>query len=56
MFTDGIDTTMTSDDIIYDEGIATCGNGTVENPETCDDNNTDNGDGCDSTCQWETRS
>ena len=30
-----------------------CGNGTVEGDEQCDDNNTDNGDGCSSTCQTE---
>ncbi|WP_372682051.1 LamG-like jellyroll fold domain-containing protein, partial [Desulfosarcina sp.] len=27
-----------------------CGNGVIEPPETCDDNNTDDGDGCSSTC------
>ncbi len=30
-----------------------CGNGTVEAGEECDDSNTMNGDGCDSTCQNE---
>jgi cysteine-rich repeat protein len=30
-----------------------CGNGTVESGEQCDDNNTNNGDGCSSTCQLE---
>lgn len=31
-----------------------CGNGVVEAGEQCDDSNTSNGDGCSSTCQWET--
>ncbi|MFZ2911889.1 MAG: DUF4215 domain-containing protein, partial [Candidatus Absconditicoccaceae bacterium] len=35
---------------------ATCGNGSVGAGETCDDSNTNNGDGCNSTCQRETRS
>jgi cysteine-rich repeat protein len=30
-----------------------CGNGVVEPGEQCDDGNTDNGDGCSSTCQLE---
>jgi|GEM_PF-2221192 len=30
-----------------------CGNGTFENTEQCDDNNTVNGDGCSSSCQIE---
>src|SRR5437773_2467584 len=31
----------------------TCGNGTVDSGETCDDGNTANGDGCSATCQME---
>ncbi|MFA6383463.1 MAG: DUF4215 domain-containing protein [Parcubacteria group bacterium] len=30
-----------------------CGNAVIETGETCDDGNTTNGDGCDSTCQME---
>ncbi len=30
-----------------------CGNGTVEHSESCDDDNTDDGDGCDSGCRKE---
>lgn len=30
-----------------------CGNGRIEPPETCDDGNLQNGDGCDSNCQIE---
>ena len=30
-----------------------CGNGIIERPETCDDGNTRNGDGCSSLCQIE---
>ena len=32
---------------------ATCGNGSIEGLEQCDDNNTDDGDGCSSSCQVE---
>ncbi|CAI2379520.1 unnamed protein product [Moneuplotes crassus] len=32
---------------------ATCGDGTVETPEQCDDSNTISGDGCSSTCTLE---
>lgn len=31
-----------------------CGNGTIEPPEHCDDGNTENLDGCDSKCAYET--
>ena len=31
-----------------------CGNGKVDDSETCDDGNKDDGDGCDSICQLET--
>ena len=30
-----------------------CGNGEIEHSETCDDNNTEDGDGCDSLCRAE---
>ncbi|HSN30329.1 MAG TPA: hypothetical protein VLT45_28770, partial [Kofleriaceae bacterium] len=33
----------------------TCGNGTVDTGEQCDDGNTTDGDGCSSTCQDETK-
>jgi cysteine-rich repeat protein len=32
---------------------ATCGNGVIEQPETCDDGNTTAGDGCSATCTLE---
>ncbi len=32
---------------------STCGNGTLEGLEQCDDNNTDNGDGCSFNCEIE---
>ncbi|MGE5692474.1 MAG: DUF4215 domain-containing protein, partial [Candidatus Zixiibacteriota bacterium] len=32
---------------------STCGNGTLEGLEQCDDNNTADGDGCNSLCQME---
>jgi MYXO-CTERM domain-containing protein len=32
---------------------ATCGNGTLDQGETCDDGNTTDGDGCSATCQDE---
>jgi cysteine-rich repeat protein len=35
-------------------GAIVCGNGKLEQGEQCDDGNTDNGDGCSSTCQLET--
>ncbi len=34
--------------------MTTCGNGTKEGPEACDDGNLVNGDGCSSTCTIET--
>jgi cysteine-rich repeat protein len=33
--------------------VAQCGNGAVEAGEDCDDGNTDPGDGCSETCEWE---
>src|SRR5690606_7838147 len=33
--------------------LITCGDGTVDPGEQCDDNNNTNGDGCSSTCQIE---
>lgn len=30
--------------------IAICGNFAIDSPETCDDGNIDNGDGCNATC------
>jgi len=36
-----------------DDQQPTCGNGVVDQGEACDDNNTNNGDGCSSTCQTE---
>jgi len=33
--------------------VASCGNGTIDAGETCDDGNTKNDDGCDSKCQVE---
>ncbi len=35
------------------DGGATCGDGVVTAPETCDDGNSTSGDGCSSTCQVE---
>jgi cysteine-rich repeat protein len=37
--------------ITFTEAI--CGDGSVDSPELCDDNNTTAGDGCDATCQVE---
>lgn len=36
-----------------EEGSAVCGNSIVETGEQCDDGNTNNGDCCSSTCQYE---
>ena len=48
-------TAAVSDDIELNTGGPVCGNGTVEGSEQCDDNNTNNADGCNSTCQRETQ-
>lgn len=40
-----------TDPIIVLTGV--CGNGTVETGEECDDGNTTDGDGCDSSCKYE---
>lgn len=34
--------------------VSVCGDGIVNGPETCDDGNTTNGDGCNDTCKFET--
>jgi cysteine-rich repeat protein len=42
--------------LIVDNGVVpcpVCGNRTIEPPETCDDGNTNDGDGCSSLCQEE---
>ncbi|MCF7812025.1 DUF4215 domain-containing protein [Candidatus Gracilibacteria bacterium] len=36
------------------EALPSCGDGTVDPGEACDDNNTSDGDGCSSSCAWET--
>lgn len=43
----------TLDTLVPGGGGPVCGNGTVEAGEQCDDGNTNNGDGCSSTCQHE---
>jgi cysteine-rich repeat protein len=35
------------------DNVSVCGNGMTESGEQCDDSNTDNGDCCSSTCQYE---
>lgn len=35
-------------------GSVVCGDGAIEGAEECDDNDTDDGDGCDSSCEIET--
>lgn len=39
----------------YQLGFATCGNNVLEDPEQCDDGNTNDGDGCSSGCETEGR-
>lgn len=41
---------------IYQLGFATCGNSVIEDPEQCDDGNTDDGDGCSAACETEGKS
>lgn len=38
--------------LLYFKGHATCGNGKVEAPESCDDGNSDNLDGCTNECAF----
>ncbi|MFA6428387.1 MAG: DUF4215 domain-containing protein [Candidatus Buchananbacteria bacterium] len=40
-------------DGVVNNGCPVCGNGNIETGEQCDDANTQNGDGCSSTCQTE---
>jgi cysteine-rich repeat protein len=37
-------------DVTFAAGLPTCGNGTIEPPEECDDNNLISGDGCSNVC------
>src|SRR6188508_3148875 len=43
------------DDLIFRSGYeqSTCGNGLIEDSETCDDNNVTESDGCSATCREE---
>ncbi len=41
-------------DECFDQEFQACGNGTMEGTETCDDANTNGGDGCSNTCEQET--
>ncbi|CEM02297.1 unnamed protein product [Vitrella brassicaformis CCMP3155] len=43
-----------TDCIVVTLGAQVCGDGVVVAPETCDDGNTDSGDGCSETCHEET--
>ena len=59
--------TETTSDTIYDPAIdtssdtsseedastGTCGNGTIEGAEQCDDGDTDDCNGCSNECRWE---
>jgi cysteine-rich repeat protein len=47
------DLSGTGDDTGGDDVQATCGDGTMNEGEACDDGNTDSNDGCSSTCQVE---
>jgi len=49
----GESSTYTLTDGITVQSTAVCGNSDVETPETCDDGNTNNGDGCNSICKVE---
>ena len=42
-----------SDDATSGGGYSVCGNGIIENDESCDDGNQESGDGCDSMCRIE---
>ncbi len=50
-------TTTPSTDInsVCPNEIATCGNDTLDSGEECDDGNTRGGDGCSTSCSWETK-
>ena len=47
-------TTVNGYTLVIDVVDAICGNNAVESGEQCDDGNTTDGDGCSSTCQYET--
>jgi cysteine-rich repeat protein len=48
-------TLAAQDDLIFRSGyeVSTCGNGLIEDSETCDDNNVSGSDGCSTTCREE---
>ena len=47
------DIIIQSDVVIEDQSDALCGNSKIDIGEQCDDGNTDNGDSCSATCQFE---
>ncbi len=47
------DNTDGKGNLCQDLPMPVCGNGTIEPPETCDDSNTKDGDGCSAACQKE---
>ena len=51
----GVQLELAGNPILVDdvEFLTVCGNGWVGAGETCDDGNTQDGDGCDALCQWE---
>jgi cysteine-rich repeat protein len=53
LFVDGASTTPGTFTLDVQLATAFCGNGVAETPETCDDGNTVDGDGCSSTCTFE---
>lgn len=50
----GVPNKCTSQATTITKIAAVCGNGTLEPGEQCDDSNTNNGDGCSATCQFQT--
>ena len=46
-------TSCNNSDTSSDNGYPFCGDGVIQAPETCDDGNTADGDGCSSTCRTE---